>query len=163
MKKDEEDLIAKVLSQPEKYAGDLNPSRYQNEKEQPVWVEVASQPMGSLVFIQFGRPSLIINDLLSNCNPSAQPTIRIWSLDKSKLLNDYVPSNKSVTTTIYVGIKPVRRLFRKPKNINVVTPWQMDCPSLINTRSVLVTLTGQEKDISLADNAINSMEPFEME
>lgn len=163
MKKDEEDLIAKVLSQPDKYAGDLNPSRYQNEKEQPVWVEVASQPMGSLVFIQFGRPSLIINDLLSNCNPSAQPTIRIWSLDKSKLLNDYVPSNKSVTTTIYVGIKQIKRLFRKPKNLRVATPWLLNCSSLINTRSVLITLTGQEKDVSLADNAINSMEPFEME
>lgn len=163
MKKDEEDLIAKVLSQPEKYSSEVTPSRYSNETNQVVWVEVTSQPMGSLLFMHFGKPSLIIKDLLANCNPSAHPTIRIWSYDKSKLLNDYVPSNKSTTTSIYVGVKPVKRLFRKPKNISVVTAWQRDCPSLTNARSVLVTLTGQEKDVSLADSAINLMEPFEME
>lgn len=163
MKKDEEDLIAKVLSQPEKYSSEVTPSRYSNETNQVVWVEVTSQPMGSLLFMHFGKPSLIIKDLLSNCNPSAHPTIRIWSYDKSKLLNDYVPANKSVTTTIYVGVKQLKRIFRKPKNLRVATPWQMNCPSLTNARSVLVTLTGQEKDISLADNAINSMEPFETE
>ena len=162
-KSDDENLIAKVLSNPDKYASDLTPSRYQNETDECVWVEVASEPMGSLLFLQFGKPSLIIKDLLSRCNPSAQPTIRIWSLDKSKLLNDYVPSNKSVTTTIYVGIKQLKRLFRKPKNLRVATPWLMQCSSLTNTRSVLITMTGQESDINLADNAINTMEPYESE
>lgn len=163
MKKDEEDLIAKVLSQPDKYKSDLTQSRYSNETNQVVWVEVTSQPMGSLLFMHFGKPSLIIKDLLSQCNPSAQPTIKIWSLDKSKLLNEYAPSNRSVTTTLYVGIKQLKRIFRKPKNLRVVTPWVMQCPSLTNARSVLVTFTGQETDVSLADSAINSMEPFEME
>ena len=152
MKKlDDENLIAKVLSHPE------------NETDECVWVEVESQPMGSLLFLQFGKPSLIIKDLLSRCNPSAQPTIRIWSLDKSKLLNDYVPSNKSVTTTIYVGVKQVKHWFTRPKNLRVATPWLMHCPSLTSTRSVLITMTGQESDINFVDNAINEMEPYESE
>lgn len=164
MKKlDDENLIAKVLSHPEKYSGDPTTSRYQNETDECVWVEVESQPMGSLLFLQFGKPSLIIKDLLSRCNPSAQPTIRIWSLDKSKLLNDYAPSNKSVTTSIYVGVKQVKHLFRKPKNLRVATPWLMHCPSLTNTRSVLITMTGQESDVNFVDNAINEMEPYESE
>ena len=161
MKKlNDENLIAKVLSQPEKYSGEPTLSRYQNETEECVWVEVVSGPMGSLLFLQFGKPSLIIKDLLSRCNPSAQPTIRIWSLDKSKLLNEYEPSNKSITTTVYVGVKQLKRLFRKPKNLRVVTPWLMHCPSLTNARSVIVTFTGQESDINLVDNAINEMEPY---
>lgn len=162
-KRTEELEIAKVLSHPEKYSGDPTLSRYQNETDECVWVEVTSEPMGSLLFLQFGKPSLIIKELLSRCNPSAQPIIRIWSLDKSKLLNDYTPSNKSVTTSIYVGIKQLKRIFRKPKNLRVATPWLMQCSSLTNVRSVLITLTGQEKDITLADNAINSMEPYETE
>lgn len=164
MKKlDDENLIAKVLSHPEKYSGDPTASRYQNETDECVWVEVASQPMGSLLFLQFGKPSLIIKDLLSRCNPSAQPAIRIWSLDKSKLLNEYEPSTYSTTTTIYVGVKPVKQLFRKTRNIKVVTAWLSDCRSLTNARSVLVTFTGQEKDTSLASDAINLMEPYEAE
>jgi hypothetical protein len=162
-KRTEELEIAKVLSQPEKYSGDPTLSRYQNETDECVWVEVTSQPMGSLLFLQFGKPSLIIKELLSRCNPSAQPTIKIWSLDKSKLLNDYEPSNKSTTTTIYVGNKTIKRWFRNSKIIKVVTPWLMQCSSLTNVRSVLITLTGQENDITTADNAINVMEPYESE